>query len=539
MPAPQRGDALDHVVVVVFENRSLDNVLGHLFGPDDGNSFDGVIGKNLSNPIPEWAEHGAERRTVPYTVATDMDSPNPDSGEEHFHTNTQLYNSLDDHNRFKIGEEVTEPWNAPPAGATPTMDGFVTDYISTFTGEMGRQPTYDEYAHIMTGYTPEQLPVLNGIAREFGVFDHWFCEVPSQTFVNRSFWTAATSSGLVVNSPARKWFTKNDAETIFERLEAHGKTWKIYVMEPMPLSFHGVIHFPRLRDRLATNVVTFAEFERDAAAGTLPDFSFIEPDMMGGHGDYHPALGRVLGHNVNVEADPPSSMLAGEAFLERIFNAYRSSTSESGANVWNTALLIGWDEPGGTYDHVPPGPVPPPDPATPAGEMGFKFDLSGYRVPAILVSPWVPQGSVFNDEYRHTSLIATLRKSWDLGEPFTQRDASARTFDDLFTLDEPRDPETWATMKARPVSEWTMDDEVVGKALSTLGKAVWPGLLAKARQIGVTLPPELKDPDAELAPDLIPPLIRDVALHFFPLLDGKAPGRASSDEPGDEERSRD
>jgi phospholipase C len=182
--------ALDHVVVVLFENRSLDNVLGHLYGPEDGKSFDGVIGKHLSNPIPSWAEHGAERKTVPYTVATDIDSPNPDSGEEYFHTNTQLYNTLDDHNRFKIGEAATAPWNAPPPGAIPTMDGFVTDYISTFTGETGRQPTYDEYAHIMTGYTPDQLPVLNGIARDFGVFDHWFCEVPSQTFMNRSFWTA-------------------------------------------------------------------------------------------------------------------------------------------------------------------------------------------------------------------------------------------------------------------------------------------------------------------------------------------------------------
>jgi phospholipase C len=75
---------LDHVVVVLFENRSLDNVLGHLYGPEDGKDFDGVIGKNLSNPIPSWAEHGAARKVVPYTVATDMDSPNPDSGEEHW-----------------------------------------------------------------------------------------------------------------------------------------------------------------------------------------------------------------------------------------------------------------------------------------------------------------------------------------------------------------------------------------------------------------------------------------------------------------------
>jgi len=234
MASPDKAKALDHIVVVLFENRSLDNVLGHLYGPGEFKAFDGVIGKDLSNPIPAWAEHGADQMVVPYEVATDMDSPNPDSGEEYFHTNTQLYNTIDDHNRFKIGDAVTAPWNAPPPDATPTMDGFVTDYISTFTGEVGRQPTYYEYAHIMTGYTPEQLPVLNGIAREFGVFDHWFCEVPSQTFMNRSFWTAATSSGIVVNTPVKKWVTKNDAETIFERLEQHGKTWKVYRRHPLP-----------------------------------------------------------------------------------------------------------------------------------------------------------------------------------------------------------------------------------------------------------------------------------------------------------------
>ena len=158
-----RANALDHAVVVLFENRSLDNMLGHLYGPEDGKAFDGVIGKDLTNPIPQWAEHGADSEVVPYAVATDMDSPNPDSGEEWYHTNTQLFNTLDEHNRFKIGAGVTAPWNAPPPGATPSMDGFVADYISTFTGEVGRQPGYDEYAHIMTGFSPEQVPVLSGI----------------------------------------------------------------------------------------------------------------------------------------------------------------------------------------------------------------------------------------------------------------------------------------------------------------------------------------------------------------------------------------
>jgi phospholipase C len=57
MPATDGSHALDHIVVVLFENRSLDNVLGHLYGPGDDKNFDRVIGKDLSNPIPAWAEH--------------------------------------------------------------------------------------------------------------------------------------------------------------------------------------------------------------------------------------------------------------------------------------------------------------------------------------------------------------------------------------------------------------------------------------------------------------------------------------------------
>jgi phospholipase C len=281
-----------------------------------------------------------------------------------------------------------------------------------------------------------------------------------------------------------------------------------------------------LKDRLATHFVPFTEFERDAAAGTLPDFSLIEPNMLTGHGDYHPAAGRsFLGNGIDLGIDSPSSILGGEAFLERVFNIYRGATSESGTNVWNTALLIGWDEPGGTYDHVPPGPVAPPDPAAPAGEFGFRFDRSGYRVPAIMVSPWVEQGSVYNDEYRHTSLIATLRKTWNLGDPLTGRDAQSRTFDNVFTRDTPRNPDTWAAVEAQPVPDWALDYDILGKALSNLGKAAGPALIEKARAIGATLPPELDDANTELTPQLIIEVLRDVAWHFFPRL---APGDRAS-----------
>jgi phospholipase C len=205
-----------------------------------------------------------------------------------------------------------------------------------------------------------------------------------------------------------------------------------------------------------------------------------------------------------------------------VYEAYRSATSPSGANVWNTALLIGWDEPGGTYDHVPPGPVPPPDPAAPPGEFGFTFERSGYRVPAIMVSPWIAPGSVFNEEYRHTSLIATLRKAWGLGAAFSGRDAAARPFDGVFTLEAPRDPGSWATITPLPVPAWTADPQVVAQGLSTLGKGIGHGLIARAKELAVKLPAAFDDPDAPLTPRAIVDGIKEVASHFFPLLSDHA-----------------
>jgi phospholipase C len=519
MPGQGRENAFDHVVVAVFENRSLDNVLGRLYGPGDGKTFDGVIGKDLTNPIPEWAEHGADRKVVSYAVATDMDSPNPDTGEEYPHTNTQLFNILNEENRFKLGEEISAPYNAPAPGQVPTMDGFVTDYISTLTAELGRQPTYEEYSQVMTGFTPEQVPVLSGLARGFGVFDHWFCEVPSQTFTNRSFWTAATSSGFVVNFPGSNWLAHNTAETIFNRLDQHGKTWKIYVAEPQRVSVTGLIHYPRLKDRFETHVVPFAQFEADAAHGDLPDFSYIEPNLILGHEDYHPAFARVLGHGIVLPGDPPSSILGGEAFLARIYRAYQGMQSpDAGANVWNTTLLIGWDEPGGTFDHVPPGPVPPPDPSAPEGQLGFRFDRSGYRVPAIVISPWVAEGEIFNQEHRHTSLIATLREQWALGDPFTARDAAARTFSHAFTLDAPRDPGTWPVADPRPVPSYIQDALALGQALSTLGKAAFDGIRAYAQQHNIQIEGLPEDPAAEIPPEQALHIMHNFLAIHFPLL---------------------
>jgi phospholipase C len=294
VPGPE--NALDHVVVVMFENRSFDNLLGRLYEPGEVASFEGVLGKELSNPIPSWAEHGADRGSVTYGVASNMDSPNPDSGEEYQHVNTQVFGVVDpDSNRGVLAEKMAEPFNAPAEGQRPTMDGFVADYISAFTAEVGRQPSYEEYAQIMTGYTPEQVPVISTVARGFATFDHWHCDVPSQTFTNRSFYRAGTASGLLVNAPYANFPLQNDAETIFERLEAAGLSWRVYVDPGMRISATGLIHALRLRPFFATHFFKLEDFFQDAQRGTLPTYSFIEPSLLHAHNDCHPALNALIG----------------------------------------------------------------------------------------------------------------------------------------------------------------------------------------------------------------------------------------------------
>ena len=156
------------------------------------------------------------------------------------------------------------------------------------------------------------------------------------------------------------------------------------------------------------------------------------------------------------------------------------------------------------------------------------FDRSGYRVPAIIVSPWVAEGQVFNQEHRHTSLIATLREQWGLGEPFTGRDAAARTFSYAFTLDTPRDPATWPVPDQRPVPDFMEDDTALGTSLSTLGKTLYQGIREYADQNHVEIEGLPKDPKADVPPEVALSVLRSFLAEIFPRLAPAAAVRASS-----------
>jgi phospholipase C len=468
----------DHVVVLMFENRSFDNLLGYLYQPGEVPTFEGLAGRSLSNPIPEDARD-AERGFVPVHPSLRMDTPDPDPGEEHPHTNTQLFGTVaPPENRFKPVEEMQPPFNAPAdASTTPRMDGFVADYINSFRVERGRLPRYEEYAQIMSCFRPDQMPVLATLAKGFACFDHWFCEVPSQTFPNRSFFHAATSSGFVINRPVENFPLHNDAETIFERLEGAGLSWRVYFDPLQCVSITGMLHATRLSPYFATHFAPLDDFYRDAAAGTLPAYSFIEPSLIPPHSDMHPPGGARI-RRLLFFLPRPSALKAGDALLARIYNAVRASGTESGSNYTNTLLIVTFDEHGGTYDHVPPPRVPPPNPSAPAGQMGFRFDRSGVRIPTLAISAWVDAKTVVHQEFRSTSVIRTLRERWSLGPPLTQRDAIAADIAPILSRTTPRPRENWPAVEAGPEPKPPGLWEELVRPLPTLGRHLFSAALA-------------------------------------------------------------
>jgi hypothetical protein len=139
----------------------------------------------------------------------------------------------------------------------------------------------------------------------------------------------------------------------------------------------------------------------------LPHYTFIEPRMLLNENDMHPPFR--FGTWV-----APSTISAGERLIADVYNAIRRSDSPTGSNWRNTALVITFDEHGGTYDHVPPPSAVPPCRDVPAGQFGFKFDQLGVRVPMIVCSAYTRAGTIINTTLDSTSVIKTLQRRWEL-----------------------------------------------------------------------------------------------------------------------------
>ncbi len=399
---------IDHVVVVMFENRSLDTMLGNLYAADarpalvlpagSAPAYDG-LSAGLSNPALAAYFSGAACDMVPVTSPpASSTTPNPDPQETWSNVTYQLYGPQ--------GEAADPKW---------PMQGFVVDYATTSTTDA---------AQVMQCRGPAELPVLSTLARSYAVSDAWFASVPSQTWPNRAFAHAGTSNGRVDNgNPADplEW----DVPTIFNVLESIGAAWCVYSDTVVTPSLTRTM-FPKLWDPLLdAHFRGFDAFVDDCAHAALPRYAFIEPSFLVDPNDQHPP------HDIN----------AGEAFLHAIWTAVSTSPA------WNrTLLLITFDEHGGCYDHrLPPTGAAAPDRASSPGDQGFAFARFGVRVPAVLVSPYVAPGTVFrsdtNTPYDHTSILATLRDWLGIGAAHmlsSARIAAAPTLAQVLTLTSPR-----------------------------------------------------------------------------------------------------
>lgn len=208
-----------------------------------------------------------------------------------------------------------------------------------------------------------------------------------------------------------------------------------------------------------------------------------------------PRSGRQLGadDDATLHFDPPSSLIGGEDLLARIYDAIRTSSSSTGSNHLNTTLLVTFDEHGGTYDHVPPPPAVPPDGTSASGQMGFTFNRSGVRIPTVAISVWIPEQTVVNDEFRATSLLATMAgasTSVSRSPPATPARAASPTS----SLTSPRAQEDWPQVTPRPVPVVHESLAPLDAPLGLLGKSLLLAVLAFGQGLGRTIP-DIKSDD--------------------------------------------
>jgi phospholipase C len=399
MPSGNKLSSIEHIVVLMLENRSFDNMLGFLYA-DKGNKspagqpFEGLTGKE-SNPDSNGKSVRVFRIKPADKNAYYM--PGADPGEGYGPTNNELFGSV----------------NAP-VPPVATNEGFVKDFAYALSWEEKKPSWAKEIMpgtvpkNIMGMYTPEMLPVLSALARSYAVCDHWHCSLPTETMPNRAFVNAATSQGQMDDKTKHYTVT-----SIFGLLDKHNVSWAIYGYDKEPLTRY---NFPDTQSADDSHFGLFKDFQKAAATGALPSYTFLEPEWSSTGNSQHPA----------------GDVAPGEQLIHDVYYALR------GGKAWNqTLLIITYDEHGGCYDHVPPpsGAVPPDD--TP-GEFGFDFKRFGVRVPAVLISPLIEPGIVFRVPagampLDHTSILKTVETRWGL-PALTRRDAAAEGLGDVLTL---------------------------------------------------------------------------------------------------------
>jgi phospholipase C len=280
------------------------------------------------------------------------------------------------------------------ADPSHSFEGGRSEYNDGACDGWLRTPPNDLFA--IGYYEAADLPFLGKAAMEWLVLDRYFCPIMGPTYPNRVVSLAATTDRLT------NTLDPSTLPTIWDRLIAAGLTGKNYASSAFVSSTLWGTKYRSL-------IRPIAEFHTDASRGTLPNVSFVDPVLTNDFSDsYH----------------PPGDIRNAELFLS---NVYKSVTL---GPLWKKSLLvITFDEWGGFFDHVPPALAQIPQSEKDIGND----ELRGFRVPTVLVSPYVKRKSVSSKIYDHSSVLRFIEKRWDL-QPLTVRDATANDIGDEIDL---------------------------------------------------------------------------------------------------------
>jgi phospholipase C len=505
-------DRIEHIVVLMFENRSFDNVFGGLYPERTrAGSFRGLTGAETNPLDPENPSAGSVQVFQgPFDAAT-CTMPYPDPGESYEDMVEQLFGSTT---------------NLLPTGIPP-MTGFAGNYRKQPAAkDMSGTTLPPEPVNIMQYYSAATMPVSWYLARQFAVCDTWFASGPVQTYANRVFAHCGTPGRVpgtnlarinnpdfihgiaygeliahVLLSPPVTDLTVFEALDIaFPQAKAAGPgraeeagtalNWKIYYHDvPVsalckyvwdhwhPLNIGGNLqHFEDVLPGSLTH------FEKDVRDGTLPKYSFIEPrytDIFGGTvNNNHPGGAGVDPVDPNAPSPPPAiDVRDGEILLNTIYGIlYRYPETFK-----KTLFVVTYDEHGGLYDHCPPPPAASPfDPPV----DNFPYNRYGVRVPTLFINPYIQPSSIYppraafapvaSPPHDHTSLIKTVLQQFDIGLDFGPRVDSAPPIAGILTDDyhlPPPCPNPKHAPMARPPRARV---QTLGEHVSTLGGALAP-----------------------------------------------------------------
>jgi len=357
-------DRIKHIVVVMMENRSFDNMLGYLSLPPYSRANVEGLGK-----IPNWGDAYASvhegNKYKPFVL-------------------TDPYHPIDadpPHERGPIALQM-----GAQTDGTFAMDGFVANYA---TAKRATPPKPGSNPPVMGYFTGDQVPVTDFFAREFLICDHWFSALPAGTQPNRLMAMSGTTRIDVNTVPLPEHYL------VYDWLSDHGIKWRVY-HEELPFYAMMLRWVPRLFDSDCFRPLE--QLSEDMATEPPDDFPkviFVEPAYTDA-----PHLGLASDDHA------PSAVKGGQAFLQEV---YRDVTSDP--DKWSgTVMIVTYDEHGGFFDHVSP-PALRTD--APKGSSYPSFETLGIRVPAFIISPFVKRGSVFNGRLDHTSILKFIGETFD------------------------------------------------------------------------------------------------------------------------------